>query len=107
MGRETRPTYSIFRRVAASWVDGELCEDFAGAVLDGCDVGVADEQDDALVFVDSSDAEVPEPSCVAERDLAVGVDAVGADPPVFGVCGSEPGAGVRGCRSAGICPAVR
>ena len=36
----------FFRLVAACGVDGELREDLSGAVLDGGDVGVPDEQDD-------------------------------------------------------------
>jgi hypothetical protein len=79
-----------FRLVAAGRIDGEFGEDFAGAVLDGGDVGVPDEQDDAFVLVGADDAEVPEASGVAEADFAVGVDTVGADAPVFplgGDCG--------------------
>ncbi len=41
----------FFRLAAAGWVDAEVGEDFAGAVFDGGDVGVPDEQDDAFVFV--------------------------------------------------------
>jgi hypothetical protein len=38
----------FFRLVAAGGVDGELGEDFTGAVFDGGDLGVPDEQEDAL-----------------------------------------------------------
>ena len=85
----------FFRLVAAGGVDGELREDLAGAVFDGGDVGVPDEQDDAFVFVGAADAEVSEASGVAKGDLAVGVDTVGADPPVFPL-GGDGGGGLGG-----------
>jgi len=90
----------FFRLVAACGVDGELREDLAGAVLDGGDVGVPGEQDDAFVLMGAADAEVPEASGVAKGDLAVGVDTVGADPPVFPLGGD--GWGGLGGRCVGL-----
>lgn len=86
----------FFRLIAAGRIDGELGEDFAGAVLDGSDVGVSDEQDDGFVFVGAADAEVSEASGMAQCDLAVGVHAVGADPPVLSL-GRDGGPGLGGC----------
>jgi hypothetical protein len=89
----------FFRLVAAVGVDGEFSEDFAGAVLDGRYLVSAGEQDDVFVFVGAADAQMAEPSCVAEGDFAVGVDAVGAHAPVFAL-GGDGGGCFGSCRVA-------
>jgi hypothetical protein len=55
-------------------------------------VQVVDEHQDAGSGVGSADADVVEPPGVAEGELAVGVDAVGAD-AVVGVGGPVAGGG--------------
>jgi hypothetical protein len=65
------------------------------------------EQDHAFAFMGASDAEVAEPSGVAQCDLAVVVHAVGADPPVFAL-GCDGGGGFGGLRvGLGRCAAVQ
>ncbi len=62
----------------AAGVEGELAQELAGGGVDDADVQVMDEHQDAGSGVGPSDADVVEPAGVAEGELAVGVDAVGA-----------------------------
>jgi hypothetical protein len=83
--------------VVAVGVDGELAEEFAGGGVDDADVEVVDEHQDAGSGVGPADADVVEFAVVAEGELAVGVDAVGAD-PVVGIAGAVAG----GCLGPGV-----
>jgi hypothetical protein len=71
--------------VVTAGVEGEHAEELAGGGVDDADVQVADEHEDAGPGVGSADADVVELPGVAEGELAVGVDAVGADPVVLAV----------------------
>ena len=82
-------------------VEDELAEKFAGACVDDADVQVLDQEQDAGSGVGAADADVVEPSLVAEGDEAGVVDPVGAD-AVVGVGGAVAGdclgpGGVGGC----------
>jgi hypothetical protein len=70
-------------------VDGELAEQFAGGGVDDPDVQVLDEHQDA----GPAGADVVEPAADAQGELAVSVDAVGAD-PVVGIGGAVAGSGL-------------
>ena len=52
--------------VAACGVEGEVSEDLAGGFVDDADVEVIDEEDDGLVLVGSSDADVVHAAGAAE-----------------------------------------
>ena len=71
--------------VVAAGVEGELTDELAGGGVDDADLEVVDEHEDAGSGVGSADADVVELAVVAEGELAVGVDAVGADPVVLAV----------------------
>jgi hypothetical protein len=73
--------------VVASGVEDQLAEQFAGGGVDDPDFEVLDEQDDAGPGVGSADADVVEPSVVAQGHAAGSVDDVVAD-PVVGVSGA-------------------
>ena len=77
--------------VVAGGVEGELAEEFAGGGVDDPDVQVLDEHQDGGAGMGPADADVVEVSVVAEGELAVGVNAVGAD-PVVTVGGAVAGA---------------
>jgi len=76
--------------VVAGEVKGEVAEQFARCGVDDPDVQVLDEHQNAGSGVGSADADVVEAAAVADGELSVGVDAVGADPVV------GAGAAVRG-----------
>ena len=65
--------------VVAVGIEGEFAEQFAGGGVDDADVQVVDEHQDAGPGVGSAGADVVELAAVAEGELAVGVDPVGAD----------------------------
>jgi hypothetical protein len=88
-------------------VEDEFADQLAGGGVDDADVQVLDQEQDAGSGVGASDADVVEPSLVAEGDEPGGVDAVGAD-AVVGVAGPIAGEGLgaggvggRGGRAAG------
>jgi len=58
-----------------------LAEEFA-VFVDDSHVAVGDEEQDALVFVGSPDADVSQPALVSQGDAAGLVDAVVADSEV-------------------------
>ena len=91
--------------VVAGWVEGEDAKDLARVSGDDADVSVGDEHDDGGSGVGSADADVVESAVVAQRDFALVVDAVAADPMFgFGVRGrsglGESGVGDLGCGPA-------
>src|ERR1700722_1504554 len=87
--------------VVAAGVEGEFAEELAGGGVDDADVEVADEHQDAGSGVGPADADVVQPAVVAQGELAVGVDAVGAD-PVVGAGGTVAGDGFGpGCAGGG------
>src|SRR5579871_6799897 len=87
--------------VGLGGVEDELAEKFAGVCVDDAVVQVLDQEQDAGSGVGAADADVVEPSLVAEGDEAGVVDPVGAD-AVVGVGGAVAGdglgpGGVGGC----------
>jgi hypothetical protein len=65
--------------VGAGGVEGELAEEFAGGGVDDADVQVLDEEQDVGPGVGPAGADVVELAGVAQGDVAVGIEAVGAD----------------------------
>ena len=61
-------------------VQGELAEDLSGGLGHDGDLAVLDDENDVGSGVGSADADVEELAVVAQRDLACGVDPVGAEP---------------------------
>ena len=86
--------------VVAVGVDGELAEEFAGACVDDPDVEVLDEHPDGGPGEGSAHADVVQAAVDAQGELAVGVDAVGAD-PVVGVGRGGAGGGGFGSGAVG------
>jgi hypothetical protein len=76
--------------VVPGGVDDKLAQELAGGGVDDPDVQVLDEHQDAGPGVGPADADVMQAAADAEGELAVGVDAVGAD-PVAGAGGSVAG----------------
>lgn len=70
---------SFLGLVAAVWVEGELADELSGCLVDDSNVEVVDEQDDGLVGVCSSDADVVHAAGSAEADGAAFVDDVVAN----------------------------
>src|SRR5438128_6804844 len=79
--------------VVASWVDGEVAEEFSGGGVNDADVEVVDEQDDVGSGVGSADADVAEPTGDAQGDAAGFVDLVVADAVVGVVAAVAAGGG--------------
>ena len=77
--------------VVASWVDGQVAEEFAGGGVDDADVEVVDEQDDVGSGVGSADADVAQSAVDAQGDGAGFVDLVVADPVVGVGVAAGPG----------------
>ena len=67
------------RLVVAGGVDDQFADELAGGGVDDADVQVLDEHQDGGPGVGPADADVVELAADAEGELAVGVDAVGAD----------------------------
>lgn len=65
--------------VVAGGVEGELSDEFPGAVVDDADLEAVDEDDDAGSGEGSAEADVVESSGMAEGDAAVVVDGVGSE----------------------------
>lgn len=63
-------------------VDGEVADELAGGRVDDPDVEVVDEHENAGSGVCAADADVVQAAVDAQRQGAVGVDAVGAHPLV-------------------------
>ena len=84
--------------VVVGGVEDQLADQQA-VVADDADVEVSDEEPDNLAFVGPSDANVEKLVEVAQGDLAVGVDLVGADTEVLGGLASD-GAALRGASNA-------
>ena len=78
--------------VVAGGVEGELAEQVAGVFVDHADVAVLDQEQDGGSGGGSSDANVVQPTLVAQGDHTGGVDAVAAD-RVSGCADGELGAG--------------
>ena len=65
--------------VVPGGVDGELADELSGGGADDADVQVLHQHEDGGPGVGPADADVVELSADAEGELAVGVNAVGAD----------------------------
>ena len=112
--------------VVPGGVDGAFANDLSGGGVADGDVGVVDEHQDVFAGVGTAYADVVKPARMAEVSFPELVHAVDAPAPVVSLFRSGRvllsgwrcrrrlvffcpghGGGVRGCRCAGTCSAVR
>jgi hypothetical protein len=69
-------------------VENQLADELAGGGVDDADFGAVDQHQDGGSGVGSSDADVVQPTVVAEGEFAVAVDYIAADQRLgLGGCG--------------------
>ena len=75
--------------IVAGGVQGQFAQDLSGGCFGDDDVLFVDEHEDVFAGIGPSQPDVPQPACVAQRDLPGRVDAVHADPPMTSLPGCQ------------------